>query len=115
MALLDNLLNIGATAMGAAATHVSLHTAAPNSSGSNAATSARQPVTWGTAANGDVIATVPINFTGVASGGPVTHVGFWSALTSGTFYGSQALSNDQTANTAGEYGITALALNGSST
>lgn len=115
MALLDTTLNIGATAIGAAITHVAIHTAAPDGTGSNPATSARVAVTWGTAANGDITATAPLAFTGGAASGPATYVGLWSASTSGTFRGSQALTGDQTFNAAGEYTINTLTINGSST
>ena len=94
MALNDTILNIGAAAMQAAMTHMSLHTAAPDATGSNPATSSRQAITWVTAANGDMIATVDLPFTGGAASGPATHAGFWSAAGSGTppsggtFYGA---------------------------
>jgi hypothetical protein len=112
MPLNDALLNIGAAAMQAAATHLQIHTAEPNASGSNEATSAREPITWVTAANGDMVATVDLPFTGGASGGPATHVGFWSALTTGTFYGWLPLTGDQTFNAAGEYTVTDIDVTG---
>lgn len=121
MALNDTLLNIGNAAMQAAATHLSIHTAQPNTSGSNPALSARQAITWVTAANGDMIATVDLAFTGGAASGPATHVGFWSAAgtgsppTGGTFYGWQALTGDQTFNAAGEYTVTAITITGTAT
>lgn len=114
MALLDATLNIGATAMQDSITHVSIHTALPNGSGSNESTAARQPITWATAANGDMVMTGgPIDFTGGAASGPATHVGYWSAVTVGTFRGFQPLTGDQTFNAAGEYSINALTENGS--
>ena len=114
MPLNDTLLNIGANAMAAAATHLAIHTANPEPTGTNPATSARVAASWGVAANGDLTITNK-NFTGGAANGPATHVGFWSAITGGTFYGSQALTGDQTFNSAGEYTITSLTVNGSST
>lgn len=114
MALNDTLLNIGANAMAAAATHLSLHSAAPDAAGSNACTSARVAASWPGAATGDITVTNKA-FTGVAASGPVTHVGLWSAATAGTFYGAYALTGDQSANAAGEYTLTSLTLNGSST
>lgn len=115
MALNDTILNIGATAMQAAMTHAQIHTAQPNASGSNEATSARQPITWVTAANGDMVATVDLNFTGGAASGPATHLGFWSALTTGTFYGWVPLTGDQTFNAAGEYTLTGISIPGTAT
>ena len=118
MPLSDPLLNIGATAMGGAggATHLSLHTAQPASttSGTNESTAGRQAAGWGAAANGD-LTTTNKNFTGGAANGACTHVGFWSASSAGTFHGYVALTGDQTFNAAGEYTITSLTINGSST
>lgn len=56
---------------------------------------------------------VPYAFTGSASAG-ATHALLFSASTSGTFYGSQALSGDQAFNAAGNYSLTALTITGSS-
>lgn len=113
MALNDAALNVGANAIKAAITHVSLHTAAPNASGSNESTAGRQAVAWGTVATGDFSSTAALNFTGATANGPITHVGYWSAGTAGTFYGSQALTGDTTANSAGEYTVTTATINSS--
>ena len=113
MAVNDTLLNIGANAMAAAATHIAIHTAQPDAAGSNQSTAARQAAGWATAANGDIAIGSTLSFTGGAASGPATHVGFWSALTGGTFYGWQALTGDQAFNAAGEYNVTALTLAGS--
>lgn len=115
MPLNDTILNIGAAAMQTAMSHLQIHTAEPNASGSNEATSARQVITWVTAANGDMIATVDLAFTGGAASGPATHVGFWSALTVGTFYGWYALTGDQSFNAAGEYTVTGISIPGTAT
>lgn len=112
MALNDTILNIGVAAMQAAATHAQIHTAQPSAGGSNEATSARQVITWVTAANGDMVATVDLAFTGGAASGPATHIGFWSALTVGTFYGWLPLTGDQTFNAAGEYTHTGTTIAG---
>lgn len=114
MALNDTLLNIGANAMAAAATHLSLHTAVPNATGSNESSAARVAAAWPGAATGDLTITNKA-FTGGAASGACTHVGFWSAASAGTFYGYVALTGDQTFNAAGEYTITSLTVNGSST
>lgn len=111
----DTLLNIGATAMQDAATHAGVFTAEPNATGTtNVAASARQPITWITAANGDMVVTADAAFTGGAASGACTHVGLWSALTAGTFYGYFALTGDQTFNAAGEYTLTGITVTGSS-
>lgn len=114
MPLNDTLLNIGANAMAAAATHISLATSNPEPSGANQATSARVAASWPGASTGDLTITNKA-FTGGAANGPVTHVCLWSAVTGGTFYGSVALTGDTTFNSAGEYTITSLTVNGSST
>lgn len=110
----DALLTIGAAAMQAAATHGSIHTAEPDGTGSNQSAAARQVISWETAANGDMILTVDEQYTGGAASGPATHVGLWSALTAGTFYGYFALDGDQTFNAAGEYTLTSITILGSS-
>ena len=115
MALNDAALNIGADAMGAAMAFAQIHTAQPNVSGSNEATSSRQAITWNAATGGDLISTTSIPFTGGAGSGPATHVGFWSAGSGGTFYGWLALTGDQTFNAAGEYTITGITFTGSAT
>lgn len=121
MPINDTLLNIGAAAMQAAATHMSLHTATPNTSGSNHSTAARQPITWVTAANGDMVATVDLAFTGGAASGPCVAAGFWSSAgtgspaTGGTWYGYVPLTGDQTFNAAGEYVVTGISIPGTAT
>lgn len=115
MALNDTLLNIGAAAMMAAATHASIHTAAPDATGSNPSAAARQVIDWAPVATGDMVLETALAFSGGAASGPATHLGFWSALTGGTFYGFFPLTGDQTFNAAGEYTVTAGTVNGSST
>lgn len=115
MALNDPVLNIGADAMRAAMTHLSLHTAAPNiTSGGNETTAARVLASWPAASGGDLTISNKA-FTGGAANGACTHVGFNSASSGGVFYGFVALTGDQTFNSAGEYTITSLTVNGSST
>jgi len=112
----DTLLNVGATAMQGSATHAALYTAEPNAAGTtNVATSARQAITWITAANGDMVVTADAAFTGGAASGPCTHVGLWSASSGGTFYGYYALTGDQTFNAAGEYTLTGITITGTAT
>ena len=120
MPLNDACLNLGGDAMKAAITHLSLHTALPDGTGSNPALSARVAAGWGATATGGDFSTTNKSFTGGAANGPCTHVGFWNAAgsgsppTGGTWYGYQALTGDQTFNSAGEYTITSLTVSGSS-
>ncbi len=114
MPLNDTILNVGANAMGTAITHIAIHTALPDAVGSNQSTAARVATGWPAATAGDLVITNK-NFTGGTANGAAQYVGFWSAATAGTFYGYQALTGDQNFNAAGEYTITSLAVNGSST
>jgi hypothetical protein len=78
-----------AQAYAGAATHASLHTTAPGTTGAGelvAAGYARQPITW-TAGASDGIVTCTVTFT-VAADTNITHVGLWTALTGGTFLDS---------------------------
>ena len=119
MALNDTILNVGVTAMGTSMAFLGLHTADPSTGGANPANSPRVAAGWGAASGGDITTTNKA-FTGGAAGGPCTYVGFWSTAgtgtppTGGVFYGSQALTGDQTFNSAGEYTISTLTVNGSS-
>lgn len=116
MPLNDTILNIGATAMQAAMTHGALYTAAPNATGTtNTTTAGRQPLTWETAANGDLVVTADAAFTGGAAGGPSTVLGFWSASTGGTFYGYVNLTGDATFNSSGAYTVTGVTITGTAT
>ena len=111
----DTLLEIGADAMKAVATHAGLFTAEPNAAGTtNVASSARQSITWETNSSGDMVVTADAAFTGGAASGACTWVGFWSASSGGTFYGGFALTGDATFNAAGEYNLTGVTVTGSS-
>ncbi|MEU0492557.1 hypothetical protein ABZ249_25300 [Nocardiopsis sp. NPDC006139] len=81
MAFTNLALNPAATAGAGAATMCSLHTAAPDGTGSNELVGtgyARQPVTWGTASNGTVTATTDPEFV-VPGGQWVRWVGLWTS------------------------------------
>lgn len=116
MAFNDALLTIAAQAMQAAATHMSLHTAAPDATGSNASAAARQPIPWEDPATaGDMVLLDDIAFTGGEASGPVTHYGFWSGAAGGTWYGAYPATGDTAFNAAGEYTVTGGQVLGSST
>jgi hypothetical protein len=117
MPLANAVLDLGAGAIRTAITHLSLSTASPEPTGTNQATSGRVAATWGavTAGTGDFALSGTAAFTGGAANGPVHSVCFWSASSGGTYYGSQALTGDPTFNSAGEYTVTAITVNGSST
>lgn len=90
--------------------HVSLHTASPGSGGANEVTGgspayARKAATWAAAASGSkaLAATFPVF--DVPASTTITHVGFWTASTSGTFLGYVAV-NNETFTGQGTYTIT---------
>lgn len=109
---------IAANALRGAITHLQLHSADPGVNGtSNVTTAARKPVAWSAAtADGDFGLSASIPFNGVASNGAVTWVSGWNQLAAGgTFLGRWQLTGDQTANAAGDYTLTSLNIDGSST
>lgn len=115
MPLNDAALDLMATALKNGATHMSLHSANPGTTGTSEITAAgRQPIAWdGPTTGGDISLSGTEAFTGGTGGGAVTHVGLWSAATGGTFYGGFALTGDLTFNAAGEYTVQDVTINGS--
>jgi hypothetical protein len=86
---------------------VSLHTGDPGLSGSvevSASPYARKDVVWGAAASGSISSASSIVFD-VPGSTTIDHLGYWSASTSGSFYGSRALDTAQTYATPGTYTI----------
>jgi hypothetical protein len=109
MALTSGALDEMLDAFAAVGLYVSLHTAEPNGSGSNEVSGGdygRELADWASASggsvvnNGDIVLTVPGSTT-------ITHIGYWSASTAGTFYGWRVLDSSQTFATAGTYTIAA--------
>ena len=114
MPLTDAALNLTGVYVGTLATHLSLHTADPSTTGANESSAARVAVTWTVDGDGDMTSGSK-NFTGGASNGACTYVGLWSAVSAGTFRGSFLLTGDVTFNSAGEYTVTQVTINGTST
>lgn len=113
MPLLDSTLNVGADAMAAVITHLSMHTALPDGSGSNESTAPREAVTWDPAAAGDAEMSAPVLFSGGTPSGPAPYIGFWQGSgPGGTFRGYTAAVGDQTFNAAGELTVETLTLPG---
>lgn len=106
-----------ANALRAKYVYAQLHTAAAGGSGtSNVSAAGRQSVSWAAATNdGDFGLSSAINFTGGAASGAVYSVTLWDAASNGTFGGEFVLTGDATFNAAGEYSVTTLNTNGSST
>lgn len=91
------------------AAYVSLHTADPGATGTNEVTGgapayARKAVTWAAPASGSVSSNVQVVFD-VPGSTTISHLGFWSASSGGTFYGSRALDSSQTFASQGTYTI----------
>ena len=105
MALNNNGLNAQVGGLTAVVTHVSLHTAEPDASGSNEVTGgtySREAITWGSASGGTATSSAEVVFD-VPTGVTITHLGYWSASSAGTFYGSRQLDTSQTFSSAGTY------------
>jgi hypothetical protein len=86
-----------------AAFFVQLHTGDPGAAGtSNAATETdRVEATFSAASGGAITNSAEVAWTNVAASETYSHVSFWSASTSGTFLGSDALETSR-AVTAGD-------------
>ena len=87
---------------------MSLHTADPGTSGTSEATGgspayARKSLTWGTATAGAISAN-QASFD--AAAGSYSYVGFWDAVTAGTFRGGSALATAQTLSSQGVIQVT---------
>ena len=77
----------------------SAHTADPTTVGDNEHTDGgagytREALTWAAASTASVAAVATFPVFDIDGGTSVTHIGFWSAVTSGTFYGSAAVTQE---------------------
>lgn len=109
----DAALNVGANAIAAAYPYLSLHTAGAVSVSTNESTAPRVAAGWTSAVTGDISVSNKA-FTGGTANGPCIRVGYWSAASGGTYGGGCLLTGDQTFNAAGEYTVTSIVENGSS-
>lgn len=112
MALNNAALAVMLNALDGVVSHVSAHTALPDASGSNEVTGgsyARQAISFTAATAGNLDSSnqpvIPI-----PAATTITHLGLWSALTLGTFYGSIDIT-DETFGSAGNYTVTDLDVN----
>ncbi len=108
--MLDALRGV---APGVSVAYASLHTASPGEAGANELTGgspayARKAVTFGAASGGAIAATNQPVFD-VPGGTTVTHVGFWSAVSGGTFLGYADVT-DETFASQGTYTLTSSQL-----
>jgi len=109
VALNSNGLNVQVSGLTAVAVYASLHTAEPNASGSNEVSGGsytRESISWNAASSGTATSSANIVFD-VPTSTTITHLGYWSASSGGTFYGSRALDVSQTFSSAGTYTISA--------
>lgn len=115
MPLTDGTLNLMGTYLTTIATHLTLHSADPGVTGTNmVTTTSRIAASWTVDSDGDLTLSGASNFTGAPASTTVTWVGLWSASTGGTFRGGFQLTGDTTTNSAGEFTISNITINGSS-
>lgn len=109
MGLNNTSLNYMLDQWGGQAGFASLHTADPGATGTNEVTGgapayARKAITWNAAATGNLDSSNQPVFD-VPAGTTITHVGFWSLVTGGTFYGSFDIT-DEAFGAQGTYTLT---------
>lgn len=115
MALNDAWLQVCANAGANAITHVSLHTADPGIAGTTAVIAGGRFAIDLNATSGDISLASAVEAVGLTALAAVAFLGFWSASTGGTYYGSAPRSTgDAAVNAAGEYTITGVTIPGSS-
>lgn len=100
-------LNAQVSGLTAVVAYASLHSADPSTNGANEITGGsytREAVSWGAASAGTAASAADIVFD-VPGSTTITHLGYWSAVSGGTFYGSRVLDTSQTYATDGTYTI----------
>lgn len=94
--MVDAGKNVMLSGFSAVAAYASLHNGDPGTSGVSEISGgsyARKAITWNTPASGNLDSSNQPVFD-VPSGNTVMYVGYWSALSGGTFYGSKAVVNE---------------------
>ncbi len=114
MALTTAALNAAANGVTAIAAFMSLHSGAAGSGGANEHSTGgytREAVTWNPASGAvsSASGTPVAAFTGPAAGA-VAEVGLWTAVSGGTFLGSDVPTGDTAFNAAGEYNVTSATI-----
>ena len=82
------------------AAYASIHTAAPDGSGSAEVSGglpayARQSIPWGAFSVDSIASTTDVDFD-IPPGTSITHLGYWTAATGGVFLGSRPLEAPET-------------------
>jgi hypothetical protein len=95
--------------LSAVAVYAALHTEDPGTTGTAEVTGgspayARKSISWAAAASGALTTNAQIVFD-VPASTTIKYLGYWSAVTTGTFYGSRALSANETYAGQGTYTI----------
>lgn len=107
----ETAINSALDHVGTLITHITLHDADPGTTGLNElAGVTRQAITWDAAAAGNLNSSGTQQFS-VGASDTVHSVGFWSASTAGTFYGSKALAAAETFANAGTFTVNDLDIN----
>lgn len=114
MAFNDAALNTAGDALASAFPWLSLHTEGTVADSTNESSAGREAANWSSATDGGNIEATNVEFTGGTSEGPAVRVGYWSAETNGTYGGGSMLSGDTAFNAAGEYTVTSVSEDGSS-
>lgn len=111
MPLFPPALDIGGEAIVAAITHATIHSAAPDATGSNQiAGTTRVPIDLNST-DGNITLASPISFTGAPPAQTVHSVGFHTAASGGTFLGyATRVTGDAAANASGEFNVTAISI-----
>jgi hypothetical protein len=108
--LLDVTKNAMLDALTGLAVYASLHTVDPATTGASEVTGgapayARQPISWAAGSVASKKSSGPVVFNVPGGSTTIAHLGYWSAATAGTFYGSRPLDAAQTFPTQGTYTI----------
>jgi len=90
MPLNNTSKNLMLTQLAGVVAYVSAHTGDPGTTGANEVSGgsyARKAIAWGAASAGQINATGTVDIS-IPGSTTVSYVGLWSAVTGGTFYGS---------------------------
>ncbi len=115
MALNNAALDVAGEAIASAITHISLHTGDPGAAGSANVIAGGRFAANLDSADGDLSLAAPVAATGLTPAATVAFIGFWSAATAGTYYGSAPRSTgDAAVNASGEYTVESITIPASS-
>lgn len=107
MAFVQARVNAAIDAAASGITHVQLHDGAPGGAGtSNVAAGVDRAAVTGVGGASGGSDTWTCEFAIPGAGGPFTHVSFWTASESGTFYGDGELATPVSFEVAGTLGVT---------